>query len=120
MYTVRHGVVRIQVDIYILVGQNMRQVVFGSDVKKAFGYSVSDHKPSQVLLKFVPDTRYVCCITKASHPMRIPFLNLHPALFFPFSGKAQREMATEIAVLVGGRIPPHKNIMRGVHSFQVT
>lgn len=28
-------------------------------------------------------------------------------------------MATEIAVLVGGRIPPHANIMRGIHSFQV-
>ncbi|CAM9561025.1 unnamed protein product, partial [Laminaria digitata] len=32
--------------------------------------------------------------------------------------QAEREMATEIAVLVGGRIPPHANIMRGVHSFQ--
>lgn len=28
-------------------------------------------------------------------------------------------MKTEIDVLVGGRIPPHPNIMRGVHSFQV-
>ncbi|CAN0106327.1 unnamed protein product [Scytosiphon promiscuus] len=29
-----------------------------------------------------------------------------------------REMETEIDVLVRGRIPPHPNIMRGVHSFQ--
>lgn len=28
-------------------------------------------------------------------------------------------MATEIAVLVGGRISPHANIIRGLHSFQV-
>ncbi|CAM9755689.1 unnamed protein product, partial [Ectocarpus sp. 13 AM-2016] len=34
--------------------------------------------------------------------------------------QAEREMKTEIDVLVGGRIPPHPNIMRGVHSFQDT
>lgn len=55
-----------------------------------------------------------------------PFLCRAPPLLYHSSGpvitlcgKAKREMATEIAVLVGGRIPPHKNIMRGVHSFQV-
>ena len=29
-------------------------------------------------------------------------------------------METEIAILVGRRISPHANIMRGVHSFEVT
>ncbi|CAN0277287.1 unnamed protein product, partial [Ectocarpus sp. 8 AP-2014] len=34
--------------------------------------------------------------------------------------QAEREMKIEIDMLVGGRIPPHPNIMRGVHSFQDT
>lgn len=33
--------------------------------------------------------------------------------------QAARDMETEIAILVGKRISPHANIMRGVHYFQV-